>query len=160
MQTTIKSMDADFFYNFKECEILTCVYSHTVVYPEENKIMFIGVCPLKDVLLAPDARKNSAWREHVSHLESVNLTIHATAEKPYEAHNFAANLIRTTNPYCNITGQIDGSNGKVRCTTDGREFESASKAAEFYGFTAGALSRHLSGKTGYATIHKKKFIRI
>ena len=139
---------------------LWCVYSHTILYDEGPKVMFVGLCKLRDVLKSPDARRNSVWREHVAHEQSVKLDIIDIDIDETKMFKKSLGLIRTHKPHCNSVGNTDPYLNAVRCITDGNVFPSASAAARFYDITKSTMSNHLNGRDGYPQIRNMTFERI
>lgn len=135
-------------------------YSHSVVYAEGEKVMFCGSCQFRALLEAPDARKNSAWREHVSKIDGVIVRVQALFEHAHEAANDVARLVREHKPYCNIHGRRDAKGGPIRCVTEGKNFDNAADCARYYGFSPATLSNHLNKRPGYVTIRGMTFERL
>ena len=61
----------EFTTQFNSKQLLWCSYTHTVKYAEGEKVMYAGASQFRSLLEATDARKNSAWREHVSGSEVI-----------------------------------------------------------------------------------------
>ena len=152
----------DFKLNYDMSNIATiwCVYTHSVNYAEGQKIMWVGMCLLKDCLNAHDARFNKAWREHIAPLTDVIVNIVALTSNEPEAYTEMARISREERPYCNVQGERDRSFGQVQCDQDGKTFVNASQCAAFYNIATSTLSNHLNGRKGYRTIHKLTFKRI
>lgn len=146
--------------NFKQVNKVYCSYSHSVLYSDGETVMFVGACLFRNVLEGMDARKNSAWREHVSDMDNVILRVPALFENMHEAQNNAAIMIREMKPFCNIYGSRTGNGGPIRNINEDRSFSSASEACKYYGIAASTLSNHLNNRSGYRTIRGMTFERV
>lgn len=162
LKTSKKIIDVSFFYNLKDYKNHEVIYSHSVfdVNMNQQRLMYIGCCPFNELFNASDARTNKAWREYVSGSDNVKLEIISTFDNPVEAHKELFRLVKELRPWCNINGQRDKSHGRVRCVTDGREFDKAIHACDYYDISSSSLSSHLRGRKGYASIRGLTFERI
>jgi len=147
-------------FDMSKIDHLWCVYSHTIIYDEGPKVMFVGLCKLRDVLKSPDARRNSVWREYVAREQSVKLDIFYVGVDETKVFKKSLGLIKTHKPYCNSVGNTDPYLNAVRCVTDGNVFPSASAAARFYDIAKSTMSNHLNERTGYLQIRGMNFERI
>lgn len=153
--------DAEFSVDLDNPAIAHCAYLHIVEYgPDDRRVMFAGSCQFRQLLEAPDARKNRAWRQYVAPVNRIIIKVVAMFDNPHEAANEAATQARALKPYCNVHGERDTSAGKVRCIDDGLEYRNAAAAARFYGISPGAMSNHLNQRAGYSTIRGLCFERI
>lgn len=153
--------DAEFSVNLNDPNQQFCAYLHIVDYPDKPaQIMYAGSCQFRQLLEAPDARKNRAWRKYIAPLERVTIRVIAIFDNPHEAFNQASVLAREHKPYCNVHGEKDSSSGRVRCVDDLNEFKNAAQAAKFYAISPGAMSNHLNKRPGYIMIRGLTFERI
>ena len=149
----------EFTTQFNSKQLLWCSYTHTVKYAEGEKVMYAGASQFRSLLEATDARKNSAWREHVSGSEVI-VKVHGMFEHHHEARNHVSVLVREHKPFCNMHGIRNGKGGPVRCIDEDRTFDNAAIAARYYGVSPATLSNHLNRRPGYVTIHGMVFERL
>jgi hypothetical protein len=71
--------------------------------------------------------------------------------------------LRLCTPSCNTVKPANGNTNRgkrVRDVQTGLIYDTAAQAAIATGITPGAMSNHLTGKQGYATIRGKTFERL
>lgn len=158
-ESTERPVNTTGVFDVKNINNLFCVYKHSIVYEDGEKLMFIGVSKLVNVFLSTAARRNKSWREHVGDCEGVIVTIVSTFENEYEAHTTTSRMIREERPHCNMTGEHTNNSGNVRCKTDEMTFTTAADACRYYGIHASTLSHHLARRSGYKTIRGLEFER-
>jgi len=157
---TRKPITCEFVANFKDDRAIFVSYTHSVIYETGEKIMFAGYGPFRNLLDATDARKNTAWREHIAPQQSVILRVHGRFEFAHEAANDVSRLVREHKPFCNMHGVRNSKGGPIRCVTEDKSFENATECAKFYAISNSTLSNHLNKRPGYVTIRGLTFERI
>lgn len=141
------------------------VYEHWALFKneageDEYKIMYAGFCKLQDLMFAPDARKNSAWRDHVLNNPNVIMKLKATYETLFEASNHRYKIWMENKPFCNERGRVPTGRTMIRCIETGEVFENSSKACEQYSIPPGNMSNHLNRKPGHKTLKGLTFERV
>lgn len=137
-----------------------CVYQH--VYGDPEAIIYIGVCPLRDMLLGPDAAQNSEWLKMVNPNHSLTVTLLAIGPSA-ECYNHRVRMLHsmTVKPICNQRGVLLSLAAQpFRCDQTGQVFQSQVECARIMGLSQPALSNHLAGKIGWKRVKGYTFSRI
>jgi hypothetical protein len=143
-----------------------CVYLHEIHDFETGEFtcIYAGVCQIRDVMSAPDARANSEWIEimNAPTRPILKTSIVFICESPLTAQDKRRELRHSLRPICNIKGMSVTRNRRqmVECINTGKRYNSASDAARDTGVSQGNLSNHLSGKAGYRTVKGLEFRRV
>jgi hypothetical protein len=160
-KTTLRIFNGNVIGTVDAFPKLWCVYQHIINSPSGNMPVYVGICRLHDVFEFPDARRNSSWLEIIGRSGlAFEIKIIATSEHKFECFRHANDLVRSSQPYCNVNGmQIGNSKTSVTCNETGETFATASRCAAAEGISASALSKHLNGQAGWATVKGKTYRR-
>jgi len=132
-----------------QMETWHCVYSHYL----ENRRMYVGVCKVSQVMLCPDARRNTEWVKLVQPAQDdVYLSIDYASETLGDCFNKQSLIVRNTRPHCNVNGMRLGGRGAVTCVETGKTYRNATEASHAMGISLGALSNHLNARPGYKRV--------
>lgn len=136
-----------------------CVYAHSpVIEPNGTEVRYIGFCPLTEIMTPPDCRRNNMWFTHVLPFEYETRVIFIGDK--VECMLKASHLRAQHRPICNAHGHVSTRGQRVRCLTNGQEFDNATEAATFFGVSKSALSNHLNGRPEFPTVRGMIFERI
>lgn len=139
-----------------------CVYTHSITHPDgRNELIYVGSCRTVDLMRAPDARRNSKWREIMRNPAFHIITIEIRAF--YEHRNIAVleaeRLGIHLKAICNTTDTRDKPQ-TIRCVETGEIFETAAQACKEYDIKPSAMSNHLNNKQSYRTVRNLTFERV
>ena len=137
-----------------------CVYFHTLVTSNGPRVMYVGICKLREVMAFPDARANSEWKKYFTPETRVFMHIVFTSPDINECYNHRYKLIKEHQPYCNMYGHSGIVSSRIACVETGQEFNTAAEACRTLGLNSSALSNHLNGKPGFKTVKGKTFTRL
>ena len=136
------------------------LYGHCINY--QTTFFFIGVCRLIDLYDFSNAYRNSHWRQTVKEDTPLTVSILASTDSEIDAHKALRHAYNEMRPPANVSGYQLSRQTVITCLTGenaGMTYESATEAAKKNGISAGALSNHLNGRSGYANIRGMTFKR-
>lgn len=149
-----------FVHTITQGEDFYCVYTHAVLVEHGEAIIYAGVCRLREVFTAPDARQNSEWQKYVKLDTPVNMSIVHVALSVHDCMNFHRKYTLEHRPHCNIYGHRGGYNATIRCIETGQTWRNAQECAAALGITKSSLSNHLNRKPYHKTCKGLTFKRI
>lgn len=124
------------------------------------QIKYIGLCRLTELFRIPDARSNILFDQMFTPDTSFLIRVISTHKDKSEASTTHRHAIYEHNsPEMNGASSI-ARHANIQCLETGETFVSASHACRSHGLSQPALSSHLNGKTGYATVKGRKYIRV
>lgn len=132
------------------------VYNHTY----GGQVFYIGCCKLSDLYTPPDALSNSEWRIFVTSSMLISVDVVEMFDNVEMAKITHFNMVTQQKPYCNLKGKTYNRRTSVRHIDTGEIFDNASIAAETFGISRQAMSKHLNHRPGYNTVNKQRFERI
>jgi len=135
-----------------------CVYAHW--YGDPPIVRWLGVCPLHQYVLAPDASENSEWRRLMTNGANLYAQLIAILETRNDAINHRFRMLKVIQPHCNTAGHEINRFSKVYCFENKETYQSAAHAARTLNIAPSALSNHLSGRVGYKTVGGYTFKKV
>lgn len=157
--TTVQSTVANTVQGFGDD---WCVYRHIVPSNDGTppSIIYIGCCKLTKLYDMTDARRNSEWRKLMTLDRALIVEIIAIGNKR-ECYQHRGRVIATSNPrpHCNVRGfDTTGAAVKIHCS-NGAVYATQTEAATALQLSQSAISRHLAGDPGVATVKGYTFWR-
>lgn len=138
-------------------------YRHCVMVHRgggDEQILWVGALAIHRMFDIPSwIRENTAYKAALDrnggivHVELVGVFDRAADAKAFASH------VRQAYPPLSASGGLLGRL-RVRCLDTGEIFATAGAAARAHGISAPAMSNHLNGRSGYTTVHGKRFERI
>lgn len=144
----------------RNADRLWCLYLHSIPQNGQWVTVFVGLCRYSQVMVSPDARANSAWREMCHNASDVLLTIVATTSDQRQLHNMRHKMITENKPHCNMHGYRGRGATTVQCDQTGEKWSTVTAAAEHADCAISTMSNHLNRRRGYATIKGNTYSRI
>ena len=141
--------------NRHQMQTAFCVYSHVI----DGVVVYLGLCPIKEVYNAPDARNNTEWIKMTNGDKPVTITVLHAAENANDCINYRYRIFKEQGtPICNAKGQFYSSIlTNVRCIETGEMFESQSQCARILGLNKSQLCNHLNRLPGFKTVKGRTF---
>jgi len=132
-----------------------CVYSHAM----GGAVVFLGICQIRDVYNAPDARNNTEWVKMTENNAQVTVTVLHASEDANECINHRYKLFKEQGtPLCNQRGQFYGSVlTHVKCIETGEIFVSQADCARVLGLNKSQLCNHLNRNAGFNSVKGRTF---
>ena len=135
-----------------------------VVYALEinNQKTYCGISTYENLHKIQDAIQNSVVKEWTLNNPFVKIIILSFENSFEDAIIVKEENLNKFDYYANIHGKIikDKRLNKIKCLTDGREYESMAEAARFYSVSSTMISNHVNGRVGYAKVRGMVFERI
>jgi hypothetical protein len=136
------------------------VYSHEIVGSSAG-ILYVGCCPLKELMNFPDAKRNSEWRRLTKESREIAVKVISLAETAERGQTLQRAAAVALAAYCNAHGeQTDERSTSVVCINDGQIYHTIAAAARFYAIPATSISNHLAGRPGYGHVKGYQFRRV
>ena len=135
-----------------------------VVYALEinNQKTYCGISIYENLFKIQDAIQNSIVREWTNNNPFVKIIILSYENSLENAKIKHKENLNKFDYYANIHGKIveDKRLNKIKCLTDGNEYESIAEAARFYAVSSTMISNHVNKRAGYAKVRGLVFERI
>ena len=135
-----------------------------VVYALEinNQKTYCGICLYENLFKLQDAMQNSIVREWTNNNPFVKIIILSYVNSLEDAKIKHEENLKKFDYYANIHGKIiqDKRLNKIKCLTDGNEYESIAEAARYYAVSSTMISNHVNKRAGYAKVRGMVFERI